>query len=181
MKYARIVEGRVVDPVVIPAQLPPWAQNDAEYLARIFPGVTGFIVVPDNTQPGAADNGDGTYTNPQAPSDPGPQFAPTISRIRFDAVFAAAIGEVTYDDVLDTMAGIAATTPKTAQSVAVKRALRALDSATAGIDRPLTDWRTPLDHDLTAQFLKLCHDVMVGADQYIGDKIDTGLAAWPKV
>lgn len=113
--------------------------------------------------------------------DPPKTFLTTISRIRFDAVFAAAVGEVAYDNVLDTLAAIAATTPKTAQSVAVKRALRALDNASAGIDRPLTDWRTPLDHDLTAQFLKLCHDVMVGADQYIGDKIDAGLEAWPKV
>lgn len=63
MKYARIVDGRVVDPVVIPSGI-----NPQEYVTKIFPGLTGFVEVPENTLPGASDNGDGTYTNPTPPT-----------------------------------------------------------------------------------------------------------------
>jgi len=110
-----------------------------------------------------------------------PAFSPTISRIRFDAVFAEALGEIAYDDALDTLSSIAATTPKTANSVAVKRTLRGLDNSPVGINRPLTDWRTPQDQDLTAHFIALVASVLTPTDPDIADKIDAGLNAWPRV
>lgn len=55
--YARIVSGYAVDVVVTPPLLNE--RFNAEWLAH-----QTFIVVPDGTQNGAKDNGDGSYTNP---------------------------------------------------------------------------------------------------------------------
>lgn len=63
--YARIVEGRAVDVVVTPPLLEERFHPD--WLAQ-----QSFIVVPDGTENGAKDNGDGTFTNPPPPPPPGP-------------------------------------------------------------------------------------------------------------
>jgi len=63
--YARIVDGYAVDVTITPPELneqfnPDWLKNHP------------FIQVPNGTQHGAVDNGDGTYTNP--PPRPTPDF-----------------------------------------------------------------------------------------------------------
>ncbi len=68
MKYARIVEGRIVD-VVDPSVYSPrpdWGQTDEDLLNRIFEAVGGFAAfkeIPDHIENGAFDNGDDTYEN----------------------------------------------------------------------------------------------------------------------
>lgn len=108
--------------------------------------------------------------------------SPTISRIRFDAVFAAAIGDLAYETVLDSVAAIAATSPMTEDSAKVRRAWRALNSVST-VEYPLTPWRdADLDEangDLTGQFLKVVASILVGVIPDIADKIDAGLTAWP--
>ena len=41
MKYGIVVNGRVTEPVSVPNPLPPWAQNDAQWLAKQFPTLVG--------------------------------------------------------------------------------------------------------------------------------------------
>lgn len=65
MKYARSVNGRVVDAVTIPDPLPSWAQDALAFLAKMFPGVTGWQLANDDTENGDIDNGDGTFTKPE--------------------------------------------------------------------------------------------------------------------
>ena len=67
MKYGIVVNGRVTEPVNIPSPLPSWAASATAFLATMFPGKTGWVVIPDDAVPGTIDNGDGTYTNPAAP------------------------------------------------------------------------------------------------------------------
>lgn len=69
-KYARIEKGKTVDVVTAPDPLPSWAADDAAWLAKQFPTLNGFVQVPDDTQPGATDNGDGTFTNPSPKPPP---------------------------------------------------------------------------------------------------------------
>lgn len=121
--------------------------------------------------------------------DPQPTPAPTvntpqISRIRFDAVFAGAIGDLAYETVLNAVQAVAATSPMTEDSAKVRRAWRALNSVQT-VDYPLTPWReADLDDangDLTGQFLKLVASILVGDIPDIADKIDAGLTAWPEI
>lgn len=103
---------------------------------------------------------------------------PDISRARFDAIFAGALGDMAYDDVLEALAAVAATSPKTDGTVVVKRALRALNQ-TNDIAYPISDYATaPAADDLTASFLAVVKAALIGTDPDIGTKIDAGLAAW---
>lgn len=126
---------------------------------------------------------DGTIT--ETPSKASPRKpAPTISRIRFDAVFAAAIGDLAYETVLDAVEATAKTSPMTEDSAKVRRAWRALESVST-VDYPLGPWRdASLDDpkgDLTGQFLKIVASILTPTVPDIADKIDAGLAAWPEV
>lgn len=109
---------------------------------------------------------------------------PQISRIRFDAVFAGAIGDLAYETVLVAVQTVAATNPMTDDSAKVRRAWRALNSVST-VDYPLGPWRDAnLDDangDLTGQFLKLIAAILVEDIPDIADKIDAGLAAWPEI
>lgn len=71
-KYAIISSGVVTELVAAPDPLPLWAADDAAWLAKQFPSLSGFTQVPDDTLPGATDNGDGTFANPTqvVPSKP---------------------------------------------------------------------------------------------------------------
>lgn len=126
----------------------------------------------------------GTFTPPVPKPTPAKMPEVVISKVRFEAVFAYAIGDITYETVLATLTQIAATNPITADSAKVRRAKRALDQATE-IFYPVTDWHTVNGQtptgDLTAEFLKIVHDILIGTMPDIGDKIDAGLAAWPMV
>ena len=63
MKYARKDNtGHWIDVYTVPGQFP-----DLATLEKML-GVTGFEVVPDGVEPGATDNGNGSYTNPQVPT-----------------------------------------------------------------------------------------------------------------
>lgn len=58
--YARLINGYAVDVVTTPPALTE--RFHPEWLAR-----QNFVVVPDGTKNNAADNGDGTFTNPPPP------------------------------------------------------------------------------------------------------------------
>jgi hypothetical protein len=140
----------------------------------------GFVQVPDSLEHGGTVSEGGAVSNPP-PKPPVAVEPRSVTRARFEALFAAAIGEVAFDDIMDQLAAIAAATPKTETSAKVKRALRALDAA-AEIDYPRSDYKTaPAAGDLTAQFLAVVA-IAVGTDAAklaaIKQKIDAGLAAW---
>lgn len=180
MKYATKAvfgsETRLVDVVEVPSPLPAWAQDDAAWLAKQFPDLSGWVSVPDDAKNGAVDNGDGTYTSPAAPVRIIP--TPSVTFARFEHIFATAIGEVEYDDIIDALDTIAATSPKTADTVKIKRALKAMRSAEK-IDYPISDYKSaPASTDLTALFLAATSAALIGSDPDINTKIDAGLAAW---
>lgn len=68
MKYARSnnygTQVRIVDIVSLPSRLPAWAADGDAFIAKMYPGVTGFFQVHDAVENCAVVNGDGTYTNP---------------------------------------------------------------------------------------------------------------------
>jgi len=69
--YARIVNNKTIDVVVPDPALVPWASNDAEWLAKLYPDThKDFVEVPDGTKDGAIDNEDGTYINPPKATTP---------------------------------------------------------------------------------------------------------------
>lgn len=109
--YARIVDGRALDVYRIPARLPSWAATEAELLARVFPGIAGFIVVPDDCKPGSTDNGDGTYSDPAVAK---PTVYAVLTRQDFRAhavkiLGGNAIGTVKVQSYLDVAAANAGT------------------------------------------------------------------------
>lgn len=67
MRYGIVVNGKVTEPVDIPSPLPAWAPSVLDFLAKIYPGKTGWKLVSDTAVPGTIDNGDGTFTNPVEP------------------------------------------------------------------------------------------------------------------
>lgn len=67
-KYGITVNGRCTEVVMIPSPLPSWAANAAAFLAKQFPTISGWVVVPDNAFNGTLDNGNGTFTNPTQPT-----------------------------------------------------------------------------------------------------------------
>lgn len=64
MKYGIIVNGRVTEPVSIPDTLSSWAQSPEAFLARMFPGRSGWVIVSEDAVPGTLSNSDGIFTNP---------------------------------------------------------------------------------------------------------------------
>lgn len=64
MKYGITVNGCLREVVAVESPLPSWAQDDAAWLAKMFPGFEDWKVIPDDAFPGTIDNGDGTFTNP---------------------------------------------------------------------------------------------------------------------
>jgi hypothetical protein len=65
MKFGIIVNGRVTEPVTIPAQHEAAA---AAWLAKQFPTLVGWFVVHDDAVPGTIDHGDGRFKNPEPPN-----------------------------------------------------------------------------------------------------------------
>ena len=66
--YGKVVGGKAID--VFNTRdahglLPAWAADDQAFADKLFPGST---LLPDGTENGATDNGDGTYTNPVKPT-----------------------------------------------------------------------------------------------------------------
>lgn len=99
MKYGIIVNGRVTEPVKIPDQLPSWAADDADFLEKMFPGKTGWVVVPDDAVPGTLANGDGTYTTPVPPPPPRPEFK-TLTGSELIALLASVLTFARVDQLL---------------------------------------------------------------------------------
>lgn len=105
-----------------------------------------------------------------------------LSRPRFDAVFAKATGEAYYQNILAALATIAATSPMTDSTAAVKRALAALENPTDGIAYPTSDWTsssTVHADDITGEFFALVCAAVVGQFPDIQSKILAGCALWP--
>lgn len=86
--YARIVGGYTVDVVVDadPVDIYGQAQVDAWDAAGV-----GFVAVPDGTLNGAADNGDGTFTNPSEPEPAEPQPV-ELTQVAFIDMAIVALG-----------------------------------------------------------------------------------------
>jgi hypothetical protein len=62
--YGKIANKKTFDVFTTPDPLPPWASDDATFVARLRPG---SILLPEGTENSATDNGDGTYTNTPRP------------------------------------------------------------------------------------------------------------------
>lgn len=181
-RYGITVNGRVTEVCDTPSPLPAWAQDDAAFLEKMFPGKTGWKAVPNDAVNGTVDNGDGTFTNPGLPPLPTPR-PPSITRPRFDAIFAKGCGEAYYRRALRALKGIAATDPPTNDTAAIARGLDALNSPPSeGIDYPLTeDWvNSPSEMDITGSLLYavVAALVNVGGFSDIETRINASLALW---
>lgn len=111
-----------------------------------------------------------------------PLSGPAISRVRFDAVFAAACGEAYYLKARLALKAIAETTPVTDATAAIARGLDALNNPPpGGIDYPLADWKTDPDpRDITGALLRGIIAALENVEGFddIAAKVDTALAGW---
>lgn len=98
MKYGREIEDGnkvivLIDVVDAPDPLPKWAATDAEWLAKQFVTVSGFVRVADDNVAGAVKQVNGTYLNPPPPAAPEP-IAKTLTSIDFQDYSIAQLGVV---------------------------------------------------------------------------------------
>lgn len=111
-----------------------------------------------------------------------PRVAKSISRVRFDAVFATACGEAYYQRALRALATIAATDPPTDATAGIARGLAALNNPpAAGIDFPVSDWKNSPDPlDITGALLRGIIAALVNVQGFsdIETKVDQALALW---
>lgn len=111
-----------------------------------------------------------------------PSGTRSVSRVRFDAIFAAACGEAYYLNALRALAAIAATNPATDATAAIARGLAALDNPpVAGIDYPIGDWKnSPNPSDITGALLLGIIAALVNVQGFsdIETKVDQALALW---
>ena len=116
------------------------------------------------------------------PADPPVRLR--LTEAQFDDLWATALGEVVYDDVLEALETVAAKTPKDAESVQVKRALRAKAAATEFVYPWSLDTADPASveaDDLVGRFLLLVIAALTPTDAAIQTKVISGLTAWPTV
>lgn len=92
-KYARKKDGRLVDVWRVPEDF-----ATLDDLNKCLPG-GGFVEVPSGAQNGAADNGDGSYTNPEQASVSKPEFK-TLSGSDFIALLSKVLGIARVDQLL---------------------------------------------------------------------------------
>lgn len=178
-KYARKNGLHWIDVYDVPGDFP-----DIEALNRSLPG-GGFVVVDSGLQPGALHNdGDGsseTYVNPTVVETPSPR-PPSISGVRFEAVFAKACGKAYFENALRALETIGATDPATNDTADIARALRAFRKPPeGGIDFPFENWKSaPNDKDLTGELLRGIIAALSGVDGFsdIETKIDAALEDW---
>ena len=93
--YGKVVGGKAID--VFNTRdahglLPEWAADDQAFADKVFPG---SILMPDGTENGATDNGDGTYTNPTVVTKPNPLGRDLTSKELLAAALAVSPNAVT--------------------------------------------------------------------------------------
>ncbi len=82
MKYARLVDNRLVDCTELSAYTPrpSWGASDQDLMDRVFEAVGGFgafIVVPEDAQSGMEQKDDGSFGWPEPPPED-PSIDPPI-------------------------------------------------------------------------------------------------------
>lgn len=87
MKYGIPVNGRVTEPVCIP---PSKEADPLAWLAKQFPGYSGWVPVSEDCVPGATYNGPGDSTNPPMPAPP--VVPATLSKTAFMDLCETAFG-----------------------------------------------------------------------------------------
>lgn len=109
----------------------------------------------------------------------------SVSRPRFDAIFAGVCGEKNYQDVLTAIRAIAETEPSTNETAQMRRAWSAFNNPPAeGIGYPISDWTDPAainPLDLTGSFFYLLSIALVGSFPSIKDWLIAGCVAWSEL
>lgn len=114
MKYGIVVNGRVTEPVEIPNPLPVWAADVTAFLAKMFPGKTGWVAVSEDAVPGATYVGPGVSTNPAVPEGTPQRWDAYDFKMRFTveeriAIRAASKTDAVVEDFMDMLDTAAAT------------------------------------------------------------------------
>ena len=89
-------EVRLTEVVAAPDPLPSWAATDADWLAKQFPTLTGFVQVPEDKISGAVKQQDGGYINPTIQTPPA--IPKKLTSVEFQDYCIAQLGAVAVPD-----------------------------------------------------------------------------------
>ena len=116
MTYAQVYDGRAYNCTPDPAKAfsPDWILSEEE-------AGRSFVEVPDGTQSGAVDNGDGTFTNPPQPEAPPAILSKTAFQdLAFGALGGGVTGMARFQEIMDACASGTTNDQAHAPALAVK-------------------------------------------------------------